>query len=634
MITHNDTQLGILAQATQAASESRPILPVTHHPFLSQLLLNPYVLILVLNREGKIVDFSTGCVALSGYTVAEVRGSPVTRWLQADHIQRLLDQLPRSPLPLQFDAPLLTKDGRQVMVRWVFDDGDEQHLVLLGTDVSDYYNHIFDLHKREQRYRTIVQDQTEMICRYTPEYVLTFVNDAYCRYFGKTCAELIGQSFLPLIHPDDHYRALAYLSTLSPERPTASVEHRVVLPDGSIGWHQWVDRAIFDEQGRLVEFQAVGRDITARKQAEEALRESENRFRQITENLDDIFFIRDVINRQMLYISPAYERVWQRPSQPLYEDATRFLDYVHPDDYARMSTAVDLTDQGIPLDETYRSMANDGSIRWVHVRSFPIYDEHGRIYRVVGFANDITARKHQETEREQLIQDLRAFGHTVAHDLKNPVNIVLNSAAIVQQITPPDAESQRFIGHIVEKGRTMHRIINALLLLGGVRDAEIEPEALEMPSLLQRVVQRLQPDIERYNATLEIKDGVWQSVWGYGVWVEEIWANYLLNALHYGGSPPYIELGAEIDPINPDHIRFYVQDHGHGLSHAEAVRLFTPFTRLNEQSLGHGLGLAIVKRIIEKLGGRVGVVSEVGVGSKFTFSLPATPAIVPHPPHN
>lgn len=633
-VTYTATQLEALRESAKDDTAFQTILSVTQHSCLNLLLQNPYILAIVIDHQGQILDYSAGCVALSGCQAAEVIGTSVTHWLQADHLPRLISQLPTTTLPLQFDAALLTPDGRQPMVRWVFDHTDHDHLILIGTDVSDYHSHVLDLHKREQRYRMVVEDQTEMICRYTPDFILTFVNDAFCRYCSKPCSELLGQSFVPFIHPDDHYQALAHLTTLTPQKPTATVEHRAVLPDGVVSWYQWVDRAIFDERGRLIEYQAVGRDITDRKMAEEALRESESRFRQITENLDDTFFIRDVINRKMLYISPKYEYIWGVSPAPLFDEAERFLEIVHPEDRARLANAVSLTDKGVSLDETYRTVRPDGSVHWTHVRSFPVSNEQGDIYRVVGFASDVTTRKRQEEEREQLILDLRAFGHTVAHDLKNPVNTILTSAEIIQQLTESQPEVQRFVGHVLDKGQAIHRIINALMLLGGVRDEEFVLEALDMTLLVQRALQRLRLEVENRRAEVLIVEGGWQQVKGYEPWIEEIWVNYILNALQYGGSPPVLRIGAENDPINPDHIRFYVQDNGHGLAPLETARLFAPFTRLNERSTGHGLGLSIVKRIIEKLGGRVGVVSEVGQGSKFTFSLPAMPAIAPHQSHN
>ena len=127
------------------------------------------------------------------------------------------------------------------------------------------------LRESEGRYRAIVEDQTELICRFLPDGTLTFVNEAYCRYFGKKRGELIGHSFMPLIPEEDQEFVADQFASLSPENPVVTYEHRVILPDGQIRWQQWADRAIFDQQGRFIEFQSVGRDITEQVQAEEQL---------------------------------------------------------------------------------------------------------------------------------------------------------------------------------------------------------------------------------------------------------------------------------------------------------------------------------------------------------------------------
>lgn len=130
------------------------------------------------------------------------------------------------------------------------------------------------LRKSEARYRHIVEDQTEMICRFLPGGILTFVNDAYCRCCGKKREELIGRSFMSLIPEEDHAVVEKNLALLTQDSPVATSKHQVILPDGETGWQQWSDRAIFNNKGKFIEYQSVGRDITERKRMEEALQKS------------------------------------------------------------------------------------------------------------------------------------------------------------------------------------------------------------------------------------------------------------------------------------------------------------------------------------------------------------------------
>ncbi len=119
----------------------------------------------------------------------------------------------------------------------------------------------------ELRYKAIVEDQTELICRFLPDGTLSFVNEAYCRCFGKNRQELIGHSFIPLIPEEDQTEVQAQVASLSPLKPVATYEHRVFLPDGSMRWQRWTDRVLFDEQGNVQEYASVGRDITEQKLA-------------------------------------------------------------------------------------------------------------------------------------------------------------------------------------------------------------------------------------------------------------------------------------------------------------------------------------------------------------------------------
>jgi two-component system sensor histidine kinase/response regulator len=178
----------------------------------------------------------------------------------------------------------------------------------------------------------------------------------------------------------------------------------------------------------------------------------------------------------------------------------------------------------------------------------------------------------------------------------------------------------------------MNNIINELLLLANVRQVEeVTLTPLDMDTVVAEAENRLADLIEEYQAEI-ILPPTWPVVKSYGPWVEEIWVNYISNAIKYGGQPPHVELGATLPSIPPasegeiqdGQVRFWVRDNGPGLKPDEQARLFTPFTRLDQaRAKGHGLGLSIVRRIIEKLGGQVSVDSQVGQGCVFAFTLPA-----------
>jgi PAS domain S-box-containing protein len=138
------------------------------------------------------------------------------------------------------------------------------------------------LQESEARYRNVVEDQTEFICRFLPDGTHVFVNDAYCRYFGKSREEIIGHIFIPDIPGEDRENVKLHFASLTPSHPVDSIEHRIIIPGGEICWQRWNDRAIFDEKGNITEFQSVGRDITDRRQAEDALLQANRRLNMMT----------------------------------------------------------------------------------------------------------------------------------------------------------------------------------------------------------------------------------------------------------------------------------------------------------------------------------------------------------------
>ena len=221
--------------------------------------------------------------------------------------------------------------------------------------------------------------------------------------------------------------------------------------------------------------------------------------------------------------------------------------------------------------------------------------------------------------------ELDAFNHTVAHDLKNPLARVIGYAEVLEGdcATMPGENLRHYLRAIVRNGRKMNSIIDGLLLLAEAHNVAVELEPLDMPGIMAEVLQRLAPMIEEYQAEIILPD-TWSAALGYGPWVEEVWANYISNGIKYGGRPPRVELGATARADST--ACFWVRDNGQGISPEDQRRLFVPFTRLDPASAeGHGLGLSIVQRIVEKLGGEVGVESRVGRGSVFAFTLPGVP---------
>jgi signal transduction histidine kinase/DNA-binding response OmpR family regulator len=230
-------------------------------------------------------------------------------------------------------------------------------------------------------------------------------------------------------------------------------------------------------------------------------------------------------------------------------------------------------------------------------------------------------RRQAEEAQRKLVEELDAFVHTIGHNLRDTLALVIGYTDLLKQQARLPEELQEYLNAVARNGRKMHNVIEELELLAGIRKAKVELKPLNMGRIIAEVQQRLAYLIEEYQAEITVS-GYWPVALGHKPWVEEVWANYLSNALKYGGSPPRIQLGAT--ERSDGMIRFWVRDNGPGLTDEERAQLFTEFTRLTQtRAGGYSLGLSIVRRIVTKFGGEIGCESEVGQGSVFYFTLPS-----------
>ena len=240
---------------------------------------------------------------------------------------------------------------------------------------------------------------------------------------------------------------------------------------------------------------------------------------------------------------------------------------------------------------------------------------------------ELTAKTYQlELQSEELEtqnRELDAYAHSVAHDLKTPLTTIVGVSGLMQTggitLTPEQTrESSAIINRTAKK---MNSIIDALLLLASVRRLEeINPTTINVRELAEEACQRLERIAIQHKAVIEFK-GEWQDALGYPQWIEEVWVNYISNAIKYGGTPAHIQLSCTA--ASDTRVKYCVRDHGAGISLERRPELFLQFSRLDQRSSdGYGLGLSIVKRIIDRLNGEAGYEEADGGGSIFWFTLP------------
>lgn len=261
-----------------------------------------------------------------------------------------------------------------------------------------------ELKYKEQLLKNIVDTQSELICRFLPDGTLTYVNPAYCRYFNRDEQDLLGRVFLPMVHDDDLQYVQECFSSLGPDRPEITYQHRIRLPDGQIRWQEWTDRAFIDEQGKVFEYQAVGRDITEHRQAVNSLQESEQRYRGLVESQNDLIVRVDPDNR-LTYVNDTYCKVFGRTREELL--GSSFTPLVHEEDIEDTLKAMeDLKTPPYRAQMQQRAMTVDGW-RWIHWEDSAVLDQQGRIVEIQGVGRDITDLKKAQEDLQQSEKNFR-----------------------------------------------------------------------------------------------------------------------------------------------------------------------------------------------------------------------------------
>ena len=249
-------------------------------------------------------------------------------------------------------------------------------------------------HEAEERYRAVVEVQSELVSRWLPDTTLTFVNETYCRYFRKTREEMIGTRFSGFLNADDMEPIYEAVAQITREKQSYTYEHRVILANGEITWQQWTDHAIFDEYGQIIEYQSVGHDITQRKLAEEALEASEERYRAIVEIQTELI-LRWLPDHTITYVNHACQSYFGVSQQEII--GSKILATIHPDDVEHVVGMIAKISREQPtVSYECRVINPQGELRWHQWTDHAIFDERGKVVEYQSVGHDVTQRKLAE----------------------------------------------------------------------------------------------------------------------------------------------------------------------------------------------------------------------------------------------
>ncbi|MCX9010721.1 MAG: PAS domain S-box protein [Candidatus Methanoperedens sp.] len=483
------------------------------------------------------------------------------------------------------------------------------------------------LRESEKRYRYLVETTFEGIWTIDPDGKTSYANQRAAEMLGYAVHEMLGMQPLDFVFPDDIPLAKQGLE-LQKERPREEFDFRLRHRNGSEVWVHAINVPIFDEQGEYLGALAMFTDITERKRAEEQLRESEKRYRNLIELTTDIIYLSDREGRQVFVNDAGYSLLEATPEEVI---GYTWEKWIYPDDREKTYKKFrEMIEHGTDLfGFENRFVSKSGRIIYLLHNARLLRDEKGNISGTQGIARDISERKRTEEERERWVAELarsnaelEQFAYIASHDLQEPLRMVSGFIQLLAKRYRDrlDKNANEFIDFIVDGTTRMQRMIEDLLAYSrvGTRGKPFEPTDCE--AVFNQAVTNLKVTIEQNNAT--VTHDPLPAVMADSTQMVQLFQNLISNGIKYRREePPRIHVFAQ---RKENEWIFSVRDNGIGIAPEFFKHLFQIFQREHpaKEYPGTGIGLAVCKRIVERHGGRIWAESEAGKGSTFYFTIP------------
>lgn len=363
-------------------------------------------------------------------------------------------------------------------------------------------------------------------------------------------------------------------------------------------------------------------DVTEHQDMQEALRESREKLQQVTDHINEVFWITDPGRDEMIYVSPGYEEVWGRSVESLYEDPESWLEAVHPEDRPRIREAVEGQAAG-SYDEEYRTVRPDGEVRWIRDRAFPVEDDDGNVERLVGVAADVTRERQAYDQLEDALHREQLLVDVIGHDVNNLLTRAIPRLDLLERQHDGIQDDVASVREPLERATDV--LEQALLLLRIDLDEVDAGDRQRLGGLVRDVLDGLDRTAEEEGVELRSSNALPRDPL-----VDPLLAraleNLVRNALEWG--PEGEPVDVRVEEGDDGRVEVRVVDRGPGIPEETREKVFQRFERADEDGRiveedGFGLGLPIAHRIVRSMGGELRYEETPGGGATFVVTLPA-----------
>lgn len=514
----------------------------------------------------------------------------------------------------------------------------DQYLCIFYYDVTAYKQTIDALQASEERYFTLVEDAPAMICRFDKNGILSYVNSQYCQIYGLKQEELLGSCFYDMVPDEDRDFVVQNVQKLTKEHPINEYEYRVMLADGKIRWQRWIDRALLNSDGGIVEYQSVGMDFTKLKETEAALIESTSKLQAIVHNT--VVGI-GVVNDQGNYIL-VNKRFLEMMGYDSEDDIYQMnnIDLTHPDfiETSKENLSQLLNGEVNEYNIEKKYIRKDGSEFWGDLYVSPIRKINGKITEVVGIITDINEKKQFELQLKENEQKLKELNTTkdklfsiIAHDVKNPFNAILGFSALLKNNLDSYSkeEIRNYVNHILAGSENVYKLLDDLLVWAKTQLGQIQVKKREfnLYDLVHNAFDSFSIHARNKNVHLENKVPKNITMFADYEMLRFVIRNLVHNGIKFSNDGGKVECRAiHKREQGRSYIELSIKDSGIGIRPEKLAVLFNVgefmATSGTSEEKGSGLGLHLAYDLIEKSNGLMTVKSEVGKGTEFIICLP------------